>query len=115
MAEVFRIPSDRQPWLEPGTNIISRPWFLFLQGLFIRSGGSTGPSSEALDFGVGPNSGADDMAGVFMQQIQDLNLAPVVQQLQEQNFQLTAELTSTRDELSELRRVVEGIQAGTVI
>jgi len=114
MSDIFRIPSDRQPWLTEGTPFISRPWYLFLQGLFTRSGSSTGTPVEDVEFdGVGGDGSDQDF--VFMQQIQAMNLAPVVQQLEQQVNFLEAALASSRDEIAELRRTVEGIMAGTVI
>lgn len=113
MSDIFRIPSDRQPWLEPNTPFISRVWYLFLQGIFLRTGSSTGPSIPDLEFDVGGQFNSQDQA--FMQQIQALNLAPVVSQLEQQVYFLEAQLSSNRDEITELRRIVEGLQAGTVI
>lgn len=115
MAEIFRIPSDRQPWLDPDSGLISRPWFLFLQGLFIRIGAATGSSSAEQDFGFGPATGDTDQIAVFMRQIQDLGVAPVVQQLEQQVFSLESELSSQRELLAELSRTVQGLQAGTTI
>lgn len=49
MAEKFSFPSDRQPWLDPDTGLITRPWFLFLQNVFSRLGGATGTGNTVLD------------------------------------------------------------------
>lgn len=115
MSEIFRIPSDRQPLDRDGRVFISRPWFLFLEGLFIRSGGATGTPISDFDFAIASDTADADQAHVFMRQIQALNLAPVVQSLEQQVMWLEGELSSTRDALAELRRTVEGMQAGTSI
>jgi hypothetical protein len=112
MSEVFRIPSDRQPWDREGKVFISRPWFLFLQGLFTRAGGATGGSVEEDE--VSPLSGDSSMAAVLMQSIQDMQCDPV-QQLEMQVQHLESQLSSQRDEIAELRRYVEGLAAGTII
>lgn len=112
MSEVFRIPSDRQPFLDPQTGLISRPWFLFLQGIFVRIGGATGSSTDEGD--VTPSSGTSDIEGVFLQAFQSLNVAPVLQ-IQQQIDSIESTLSSNNAELAELRRYVDGLSAGTII
>lgn len=112
MSEIFRIPSDRQPFLDSQTGLVSRPWFLFFQGVFLRIGGATGSSTEVAD--VGPAMGASDMDGVFIQAIQGLGIEPMIQ-LQQQVESIESTLSSNNAELAELRKYVEGLAAGTLI
>lgn len=112
MSEVFRIPSDRQPLDREGVVFISRPWFLFLQGLFTRAGGATGGSVEEDE--VGPLSADSSMTSALMQSIQGMQCAPILQ-LEQQVEHLESQLSSQRDEIAELRRYVEGLAAGTII
>lgn len=49
MSAIFRVPSDREPIIDPSTGLMSRSWFLFFQDLFKRVGGSTGTGNSAID------------------------------------------------------------------
>jgi hypothetical protein len=49
MSDIFRVPSDREPIIDPTTGLIGRSWFLFFQDLFRRVGGSTGTGNAAFD------------------------------------------------------------------
>lgn len=112
MSEIFRIPSDRQPWLDPESGLISRPWFLFLQGIFSRLGNSTGGS--ATDDDLGPAQGNAEFEAQAMAALQSVGVAPLFQ-LQQQVESIESVLSSNNAELAELRRYVEGIAAGTII
>lgn len=39
----------RTPLVDPATGLISRPWYSFLQGIFNRVGGSTGPANDDIE------------------------------------------------------------------
>lgn len=49
MSSIFRVPSDREPLIDPDTGLIGRSWFLFFQDLFRRVGGATGTGNAAID------------------------------------------------------------------
>jgi hypothetical protein len=115
MSEIFRIPSDRQPLDRDGEVFISRPWFLFLQAVFVRIGGSTGTPTEDIDLSISSESNGIDEIAVLMSQIQSLDVAPQVQQMEERNQFLEGELSATRDRLTELERVVQGLLSGNTL
>ncbi len=53
MLNITSIPAQRVPFLEAGTGTVSRPWFLFLQNLFVLAG-SGGNIVSLADFQLGP-------------------------------------------------------------
>lgn len=75
MADKFIIPSDRQPWLDPSTGLITRPWFLFLQGMFTRMGGAAGTGSAAFDAAISDLQMQDAMAESFAPALKEQSAA----------------------------------------
>lgn len=92
----FRIPSDRQPLVVSGTNLIDRVWFLFLQGMFQRIGGATGDSAEDLS----------DEA------LQTIGTLPSYPEMADKITELESQVASLNAQLAELKRFAEASQSG---
>lgn len=100
----FTVPGSREPvtYVDPsGKMVFSRTWFLFFQQLFERVGGASGPSlpdiAESLDDGDS-----------------DTQLSSAVYALTDE-VRARAEVNGLREEVAELRKLVEGIQQGTAL
>lgn len=109
----FQIPSDREPWLDPGTQNISRPWFLFLQYVFQRIGGATSAFTDDISAALAEDSGVEELKSVFYSEIQAIQLRPI-EQLVQQIEVLESQLNTQRDLLAELTKEVQGIRCGTI-
>lgn len=98
MTDVLRIPSDREPVVDPATGRCTRSWYLFFSGILVRLGGVIGPGNEAADMFSGAE-GSPEMTAALYQLAQEFGQAP----------------TSLVDEIAELAKEIQAIKSGTVI
>lgn len=96
----IRIPSDREPLVDPKTGLITRSWFLFFTWVFQRVGGATGDPI--------------DTSEELIAAVEGLLSAPVLAE-SEAVEQLTAELSSQRDLIAEMQRELQSIRSGQVV
>lgn len=112
MTDVLRIPSDREPVVDPDTGRCTRSWFLFFAGILTRLGGVLGPGvedAESFDM-LGPNASLD--AGLYAA-LQQIGQLPAYEPYpMPENY--AAEIQFLRDQLAELTKEVQGIRSGTV-
>lgn len=113
----LQIPANRQPVTEVtagGTTTFTRPWFIFFQAVFDRIGGSNGGSTsdieESLDVG-----GMDADAEAALYALTDeLRKLPTVVQLTP-DVVPAPEFTGFREEIAELRKMINDLQQSTTL
>lgn len=99
MAEPLRFVPPRVPFLDSRTGLITREWYLFLQGMFIRVGGATGEGSEDFSQDMPADDGTEELKSEVYAYIDAIR--------QEQ--------MSQRDMLAEIMKILEGLQQGPTI
>ena len=112
MTSPMRFVPPRVALTDPKTGVISREWYLFFQGVFLRIGGADSPSIpdiiEAVeaDYSVSPTNEAafavEQALGQFM----------LPQQASQADL-IVAELSSLRDQVAELTKELNSIKQGT--
>lgn len=124
--EGLRFVPPRVPLVEPKTGIVTREWYLFLQGVFDRIGGAIGPSTPDIagslfeDAGSGETNamlftGLDSLAQIppFPEfQPPGLDQNPVYAETQAILLSMQAEIDAQRDLIAELTKTIQGIQQG---
>lgn len=107
---------------------ITREWYLFFQGIFDRVGGSTGSSTTDLSASAFEDAGIEETKAALFRAIIDFgqntvpqpdfipagDVTPLAQAAQDISH-LQAELASQRDTITELTKVVQGLQQGIMI
>lgn len=61
MTEALKFVPPRVAFVDPRTGYITREWYLFLQGLFNRVGGSTGDSTTELALAAFDDAGTEEL------------------------------------------------------
>lgn len=85
----------RVPFLDQRTGLISREWYLFLQGIFIRTGSEEGVSSETVNILL------DNLTAIF----RPTNTAQIEQLLREISISLQAAQRPQRDLTKRLEEI----------
>lgn len=127
MTTALRFVPPRVPFLDK-SGFIRREWYLFLQGVFNRIGGTSGQGSDDLMQDMLSGGGSEETKALLFSVTDALNQTPVAVQLeyQDQQYppqldqqatlnQLIAEVSAQRDTLAELIKTVQGIQQSTLI
>jgi hypothetical protein len=112
--------------LTDGNNEITRPWYLFLQGLYIRVGGALGEDGETTA-DLAPVQSSDSVAYALADSLGQapsgvssdnaaagLDVAPAQYDKPDIN-QILAELNALRDQVAELTKTVQDLQQGTML
>lgn len=114
MADSLQFVPPRVPLTDPRTGLISREWYLFLQGIFIRIGGSQGQSSTDIVQDLADDAGVEEMkATVFANQDAINQLR--AEALQATVDQLITEVQEQRDQITELQKSVQSLQQGQFV
>ena len=66
MSALSRQPA-RVPLVDPQTGLVTVPWYRFLEQLYVRAGGSSGPSTEELSLEMPEDSGVEELKAEFFQ------------------------------------------------
>jgi hypothetical protein len=139
MSAALQFLAPRVPLVDPRTGLMSREWFLLFQAIWERAGGTTGPSTPALqqalqtlsdgttatteELGTALQALADEVAAQTdaAQQspaMEPLPLpddqAPATLPAPAQTDDPSAELSALREELAALRRRVHDIEQGLI-
>lgn len=114
MSEPLKFVPPRVPLIDPRTNCITREWYLFLQGVFIRIGGSDGASSTDLSTSLFEDAGNGEMYATLFTLDQAVNQVPPYEPIPVYD-QIMAELSELRDTVSELRKDLDALKQSTFI
>lgn len=96
----IRIPSDREPLVDPKTGIVTRSWFLFFLWVFQRVGGATGDPI--------------DTSEELIAAVDGLLSAPALAESQTVEA-LTTQINEDRERITQLERLVQDMRAGSVV
>ena len=127
MTEPLRFVPPRVPFVDPRTGMVTREWYLFLQGIFIRIGGADGASSADIVASLFEDAGSSETNAVLFNVEQSFSQIPVVQPpdapidslapyaLPVTLDNITAELSALQDRVAELVKELDSIKQGTLI
>lgn len=114
MSEPLRFMPPRVQMVDPKTGMVTREWYLFLQGVFDRIGGANGQSSQDIIQDMPDDAGLEEIKATLFATTDAINQTPPVQDPQTLDM-ILAELSSQRDQITELIKTVQAIQQGTLI
>jgi len=114
MAEALRFMPPRVPFLD-NRGYITREWYMFLQGVFNRIGGPTGPSIGDLSEDMPEDAGIEEIKASLFRAADDLGQTPVLQHISATLDALLAEQQAQRDLLAELAKTIQGMQQSTTV
>jgi hypothetical protein len=122
MTETLKFLPPRVPLVDPRTGLISREWYLFFQGLFVRAGGSVGSSTTDLSASMFEDAGTEEVKAALYKHADDMGQLPPslslpaqddlqpTQQLLVVFESILSELQAQRDQMAELSKVIQGLQ-----
>lgn len=113
MSEAFRIPSDREPLLDPGTGKIARSWFLFLSGLLARTGGVLGTGDITADM-LSPEDPSSEISASIYSLRQEVEALPSAVSYPSPDGldDLFAQLAALREQVSEMAKEIQALRSG---
>ena len=130
MSEGLRFVPPRVAFTDPRTGMITREWYLFLQGVFDRIGGATGASSSDLNASLFEDAGSGETNAMLFNVDQAFGQLPpaVALPVSEQGFDqappdaplppvdiLLSELAELRSQVAELRKELDAVKQGSLI
>lgn len=129
MTEALKFVPPRVPLTDPLSGFITREWYLFLQGVFIRIGGATGASTSDLSASMFEDAGVEETKATLFRATQDsgqvpptLPALPVDDPLLPAAFPgiaaddpLLATVLALRDQVAELTKEIQGLRQGSLI
>lgn len=119
--EIIKFIPPRVPLTDPRTGVISREWFLFLQGVFERVGGATGPSTTDISVSLFEDAGTGETNATIFAVDQALSQLPVPgcsvalgdQTPRQEHAQLThlqCELNGLRELVAEMAKEIQALK-----
>lgn len=129
MTNALRFVPPRVQLVDPRTGMISREWYLFLQGVFDRIGGADSASIPDLTASLFEDAGSSETNAMLFSVEQAFGQNPADVGLLGSETLLTlpprednpiidallAELSGLRDQVAELVKEIESIKQGTLI
>ena len=113
MSEGLRFVPPRVAFVDPRSGMITREWYLFLQGVFTRIGGATGESTTDIVASLFEDAGSSETNAMLFELEQSVSQVPASQVLVMDTMQ--AEISELRDTVSELRKELDAIRQGPSI
>ncbi len=115
MTSSIKFPSARQPVTlsENGTEVFTRPWFLFFQAVYERVGGASGPSVLDLSESLFEDAGTGETNAMLFDAQQAFEQLP--RPLVELIEQLTTSQQTLLSEVAELRKELDAIKQGPTL
>jgi hypothetical protein len=117
MTDAIKFPAIRQPATEEndqGVEIFTRPWYLFFQQLYQRTGGAISQNNSDLEASLFEDAGVSETNASLFSAEQAAGQLPYPQLVQLiENLQ--AELSAQRDTIAELVKEIDSIKQGQMI
>lgn len=125
MSDPLKFIPPRVALTDPRTGLISREWYLFFQGIYIRAGGATGPSTTDVSGSLFEDAGSSETNAMLFSLEDELKQAPQSELLntepadQSPKYEqytldaLTTELNGLRELVAELTKEVESLKQAT--
>lgn len=127
MTDPLRFVPPRVQFVDLRTGMLSREWYLFLQGVFTRIGGADGTSTTDLEASLFEDAGSSetnvmlfDLEQTTGQQPQQSYFfaeqdTPPAHSSVQQMDNVLSELSALQDRMAELVKEVDSIKQGTLI
>ena len=115
MTEAIKFVPPRVPLTDPATGTITREWYLFLQGVFIRIGGSTGASIPDVAASMFEDAGTGETNALLFNVQQAVNQNPPYPDLQQAVDALENQVAQQRDAIAEVLKELQAIKQGTLV
>lgn len=114
MAQSLQFVPPRVPLCDLTTGTITREWYLFLQGVYLRVGGATGESTSELNAGMFEDAGVEELKAGLYQANQDVNQSPL------NSFNPVADdpliqIQALADQLAEIVKDIQALRQSTLI
>jgi hypothetical protein len=108
MADPLYFAPLRVPVIDSRTGLMSREWYLFFQALWLRQGGSDGPSNDDIMQGIPEELGAAELLALTDSIAQAAGQVPVpiIPSIDD----LLATLSALQDQLAEITKAIQGLQ-----
>jgi hypothetical protein len=114
MNEPLNFVPPRVAMVDPRTGLITREWYLFLQGLFYRVGGSNGPSTPDISNSLFEDAGSGETNSMLFALEQDYGQRPLPETARSIE-DLTAEVSSLREQLAVLLTKLDDTNQSTLL
>lgn len=114
MTEALRFIPPRVQLVDPRTGMISREWYLFLQGVFNRVGGANGASTTDITASLFEDAGSSETNALLFTAEQAAGQNPLPADPQTLDLVL-AELSAQRDQIAELIKAVQDLQQSVLL
>jgi hypothetical protein len=115
MTEAIKFVPPRVPLTDPDTGTITREWYLFLQGVFFRIGGSTGASIPDVSASMFEDAGSGETNSLLFNFQQSSSQSPPYPDLQQVVDALENQVAQQREQLAEVVKELQAIKQGTLI
>ena len=115
MTETIKFVPPRVPLTDPDTGTITREWYLFLQGVFIRIGGSTGSSIPDVSASMFEDAGTGETNSLLFNFQQASSQNPPYPDLQQAVEALENQVAQQREQLAEFFKELQSIKQGTLL
>jgi hypothetical protein len=114
MTDPLRFVPPRVAFVDPRTGMITREWYLFLQGIFNRVGGANGESTADIIASLFEDAGSSETNAMVFEVERALSQIPSPQPLTTTDI-LLAEISELRATVAELKKDLDALRQGTLI
>lgn len=111
MTDPLRFVPPRVAFVDPRTGMITREWYLFLQGVFMRVGGANGSSTPDIVASLSEDAGSSETNALIFAIEQATNQIPPDSVIPVDPIQ--TEISELREIVAELKKDLEAIRQGT--
>ena len=109
MSSALKFVPPRVAFTDPRTGFITREWYLFLQGVFDRIGGSTGESMTDLAVAQFEDAGIEELKASLFASVQDSAQAPPAVALMPYEDLLLMRIDGLQDQIAEMTKTVQDL------
>lgn len=114
MSEALKFVPPRVPLVDMASGQITREWYLFLQGVFLRIGGANGFSTTDLGASLFEDAGSGETNALLFSADQAAGQAPPGAPLEIPD-QLLSELAALRSQFAEMTKDIDSIRQGQML
>lgn len=114
MTESINFVPPRVPLVDPRTGTITREWYLFLQGVFLRIGGASGPSTPDLLASLFEDAGSGETNAMLFSLEQDVGQTPFPAEPVPE-LDIAGTISALQSQVAELQARLDDLQQSTLL